>query len=73
MQGRDMSSKLYLTQYTNNWVKLRYSYEEGMKNKGEEIFQKFLAELSAILEKAAEKQVNVSHENISKRIMVQYP
>ena len=51
MQGRDMSSMLYLTQYTNNWVKLRYSYEEGMKNKGEEIFQKFLAELSAILEK----------------------
>jgi V8-like Glu-specific endopeptidase len=51
MQGRDMNSKLYLTQYKNNWVKLRYSYDAAMQNKGEEMFQSFLAELSAILDK----------------------
>lgn len=51
MQGRDMSSKLYLTQYRNNWIKLRYSCEAGMQNKGEELFQGFLKELSAMLEK----------------------
>lgn len=51
MQGKDMNSKLYLTQYKNNWVKLRYSYDAAMGDKGEEVFQKFLAELSAILDK----------------------
>ncbi len=55
MQGRDMNSKLYLTQYKNNWVKLRYSYDAEMGNKGEEMFQTFLAELSAILDKGHER------------------
>lgn len=51
MQGKDMNSKLYLSQYKNNWVKLRYSYDAAMGNKGEEIFQNFLTDLSAILDK----------------------
>lgn len=52
MQERDVNSKLYLTQYRNNWVKLRFTYDAAMQNTGEEIFQRFLSELSAVLEKA---------------------
>lgn len=51
IKDREMNSKLYLTQCKNNWVKLRYSYDEGMKEKGEELFNTFLVELSAILER----------------------
>ncbi len=51
LQGGEMNSKLFLTQYKNNWVKLRYSYDRNTQNKGEEIFNQFLKELADIMEK----------------------
>ena len=52
LQGQEKNSKLFLTQYKNNWVKLRYTYDRNVQNRGEEIFNQFLKELADTMEKA---------------------